>query len=137
MPKNEILLPDSSRVREIHYYPPLSEGHPGAVLIGSLNPAAHRRIKEMTISAGGHGAEELPDVSSPPIGVFVTEEDLGGWVSGEGREQVLKGRHGRGGGLERKIERFDAEDDCELYRLHTFVQLLTSYLLGDIEIYLS
>lgn len=137
VPKNEILLPDSSRVREVRYYPPPSEGLPGAVLIGSLNPAAHRHIKEIAIAGDGHEGEELPDVTSPPIGVYVTENDLGGWVSEEGREQVLKGRHGRGGGLERKIERFDAEDDCKFHRILGFVQLLMSYFSGDIEIYIS
>lgn len=57
--------------------------------------------------------DKLPDASAPPIGLYVTEADLGGWVSQEERLEDVKGRHGRGGGLERRVEKFDAEDDCE------------------------
>jgi hypothetical protein len=122
VPKNENLLPDSTRVREVRYYPPTSEGVPGAILIGSLNPTAHRRIKEMSSSADKRHVEELPDVTSPPIGLFVTDDDLGGWISEEGREDELKGKNGRSGGLERNVEKFDAEDDCE-FRPRSFVKM--------------
>jgi hypothetical protein len=114
VPKNDILLPDSTRVREIRYYPSSPEGNLGTILIGSLNPSAHRRIKEMSVSDDMQHSEELPDVTSPPIGLFIKEDDLGGWVGEEGREEELNGRRGKAGGLERKIERFDAEDDCKL-----------------------
>lgn len=75
-------------------------------------------MKEMLVyerDRGGH-TEAIPDVTSPPIGLFVTEEELGGWISEEGREALLAGRRGRGG-LERKVERFDAKDDCTLLPL--------------------
>lgn len=113
VPKNETLLPDSSRVREVRYYPPTSEEASGIILIGSLNPTSHRRIKELSDTEHENHDEGLPDVTSPPIGLFVKADDLGGWVSEEGREAELKGRHGRSGGLERRVEQFDAEDDCK------------------------
>ncbi|CZR51156.1 uncharacterized protein PAC_01031 [Phialocephala subalpina] len=117
--KNEIFLPDSARVRSVQYFPPDEEtpsiARKGTILIGSLNSIKDRRIKEMWVyDTDTAHLDELPDVTSPPIGLFVTEEDLGGWITEEGRIAELEKGRGRGGGLERKIEKFDAEDDCDI-----------------------
>ncbi|KAG9231383.1 hypothetical protein BJ875DRAFT_517370 [Amylocarpus encephaloides] len=117
VPQSNIYLPDSSRVREIYYYPPTStslEG-PGTVMIGSLNPIAFRNIKEMKVyrETPMH-SEPLPDVTSPPIGLFVKDEDLGGWKNEADRVAEVRRRAGRAGAFERKIEKFDANDDCDV-----------------------
>ncbi|CAG8981390.1 hypothetical protein HYALB_00009602 [Hymenoscyphus albidus] len=114
VPKNNIYLPDSCRVREMQYYPPpLSNiSQPGSVMIGSLNTISQRHIQEMPVyrQTDSH-TDPLPDLISPPIGMFVSEEDLGGWISEDGRViEVSK----RAGGLQRKIENFDANDDCDV-----------------------
>ncbi|KAE8447852.1 hypothetical protein EG329_010081 [Mollisiaceae sp. DMI_Dod_QoI] len=119
VPKNEIFLPDSARVREVQYFPPddgtSQVGREGTILIGSLNYVKDRRIKEMlAYDEDTVHIDRLPNITSPPIGLFVTEEDLGGWITEEGRIAELEKGRGRNGGLERKIERFDADDDCDI-----------------------
>jgi hypothetical protein len=119
VPRNEIFLPDSARVRSIQYFPPDEEtaliGIKGTILIGSLNAIKDRRIKEMWVyDSDKMHLDDLPDVTSPLIGLFITEKDLGGWITEEGRIAELEKGRGRGGGLERKIEKFDAEDDCDI-----------------------
>lgn len=136
VPRNNIYLPDSCRVREIQYYPPIpsSPSQPGTVIIGSMNRIAQRHIEEMPVyrHTSSH-PDPLPDITSPPIGVFISEEDLGGWISEEGRViEVAK----RAGGLQRKIEKFDANDDCKFPKIYS-LRTLTLIVIGDVELYLG
>ena len=55
---------------------------------------------------------------SPPIGLYIKEDaDLGGWVLSDAVVEMK--RNSADGQLKRKMEHFDAEDDCdfELYFL--------------------
>lgn len=136
LPKNNIYLPDSCRVREMQYYPPPinSPNQPGTVMVGSMNRIAQRHIQEMPVyrHTGSH-SDPLPDVTSPAIGLFVSDEDLGGWISEEGRVvEVAK----RAGGLQRKIEKFDANDDCKFPSIWLEKRLML-IVIGDVELYLG
>ena len=54
-----------------------------------------------------------PEAVSPPIGVYVSEEDdLGGWV--ESNAQVEIGPENDRGTLKAKMERFAPVDDCDI-----------------------
>ncbi|KAI1371956.1 hypothetical protein F4677DRAFT_463696 [Hypoxylon crocopeplum] len=116
IPREIVLLPASAQQREVRYFPPTSTDKRGVVLIGS-----HRSNRSPTVEImPAHISHVDIDVRaspyrypSPPVGLYVDEEkDLGGWVPA-GTGQRITNRY-RDGVLIRKIEPFDAEDDCEL-----------------------
>ena len=120
-PKELIMLPISSCVREIKYFPPppSSPSPKGLMMLGSFNSAAYRHVEEMFTSSDKKDKDGLIRYQDdtlmqalPPSGVWLHEtDDLGGWVETD-RAVDLKDQNVRlGGRLDRKIERWDMEED--------------------------
>jgi hypothetical protein len=91
VPKECIFLPRSARNRLVRFYPPETAGANSVVIIGPRY--------------GNHPA--------PPVGVYLKEDDLGGWVlvedkEGEGQLHTPMKR------LEGQFEQFDEEQDCDI-----------------------
>lgn len=59
IPKNPILLPKSAKDRTVQYFPPSGETRPNSTLIIGSRQGVH---------------------STPPIGVYLSDLDLGGWI---------------------------------------------------------
>jgi hypothetical protein len=91
VPKECIFLPRSSRNRSVQFFPPDAPGANSVVIIGP------RHDKHPT----------------PPIGVYLKDHDLGGWVPVEDKEGegMLHMPHKR---LQGQFEEFDEEQDCDL-----------------------
>ncbi|KAI0165336.1 hypothetical protein GGR52DRAFT_575424 [Hypoxylon sp. FL1284] len=116
IPRETVPLPASAQQREVRYFPPTAADRRGVVLIGS-----HRSQRFPAVNIRpAHPTHVDVDVRnspyrfpSPPVGLYVDEDkDLGGWVPARTGDAVTN-RY-RNGVLIRKIEPFDAEDDCEL-----------------------
>jgi len=113
VPKQPIFLPRSSQHREVRYFHPTIEG-PATVLIGSQTKAhVTPQPNEKDTESDQDTAKRLPEALSPPIGFRIDEsKDLGGWGLSNA---VVKIKPGLGSGeLKRKVESFNAQDDCDL-----------------------
>lgn len=118
VPKLPILLPESARLRSVHYYPPQPSTTQALILIGSWackpdsdkdnqKPAPEDTPNENDTVQG------LPETVSPPIGFYVdVEKDLGGWGASNAEEEIAKDKDK--GQLKQKMEIFAAEDDCDI-----------------------
>lgn len=118
VPKFPILLPESARLRSVHYYPPPSSSPNALILIGSWaceqdtnddkNETTPQDVPDENDTIQG-----LPETVSPPIGFFVNvEKDLGGWGASNVEEEIPKDKDK--GQLKQKMEIFAAEDDCDI-----------------------
>jgi hypothetical protein len=96
VPKETILLPRSARDRVVSFYPHIraDDDLGGVLILGSRS-----------------GAESM---TSPPIGVYLSESALGGWVEAGDEDGVGNGEGWRQQRLEGMFEEFDAEEDCDL-----------------------
>ena len=108
VPRNTIFLPSTARFREVRFFP--AEGAVNArVLIGSEDPMPKSSKGQNDSPAEVIG---LGGVLSPPIGVYLTDVDLGGWIPSSDVAPIIEdvgiGR------LDQKVERFDRDDDCDL-----------------------
>lgn len=91
VPKECIFLPRSSRNRSVQFFPPDVEDAKSVVIIGPRY--------------GNHPA--------PPIGVYLKDQDLGGWVPVEDKEGESQ-LHTPMKRLEGQFEQFDEENDCDI-----------------------
>ncbi|XDG06243.1 hypothetical protein ABKA04_005858 [Annulohypoxylon sp. FPYF3050] len=113
-PRETVLLPASALQREVRYLPPTMTNKRGMIIIGTLPKYPEVEICPTRPSHIDHdfycSSYRFP---SPPVGIYVDEGlDFGGWVPA-GTEQKITNKF-RDGTLARKLEMFDAEDDCDL-----------------------
>ena len=107
-PRNDIHLPRSATIRDVHYHPPrdgVKKGMEGlgTVIIGSYSsrPAQGMLVPRHAVS--------------PPIGVYVSEQhDLGGWICKADVADAKQRHNATGGRLQGKFERFDRKEDCDI-----------------------
>lgn len=120
VPKLPIILPESARSRTVQYFPPNQRSRPhGLVLIGSWaasQTGADEQLATKDAAAAAHEwdpVQGLPGAVSPPIGLWLREEeDLGGWGKSTVEEVIDKNRDK--GAWKGKMEIFAPEDDCDL-----------------------
>ncbi|KAG1745715.1 hypothetical protein EDB19DRAFT_459773 [Suillus lakei] len=120
MPRKTVFFPESALNRQVHYFPsksnPDSRGESTAhIIIGSET----RRQEQQTLEHGvefstiGRTFVGLQGEISPPIGCYINEEaDLGGW--GRSRDITEIPVQLGIGCLDRRLERFNPDDDCDL-----------------------
>ena len=106
--RNDIHLPRTAARRDVHYYPPQKgvrrerEGK-GTIIIGSYSslPAQGILLPQQAIS--------------PPIGVYVSEQDdLGEWICKADVTDTKQRHNNAGGRLQGKFEQFDLKEDCDI-----------------------
>lgn len=107
-PRNDVHLPRSATMRDVHYRPPREgvrkgmEGL-GTVIIGSYS------------SRPAQGMLVLRHAVSPPIGVYISEQhDLGGWICKADAADAKQRHNTTGGRLQGKFEHFDRKEDCDI-----------------------
>lgn len=116
VPREPVMLPLSAMNRQVQYVPPAgpARGEPGAglVFMGSQDGTTGVRLRSSDVGCCGWDPS-LARYQSAPMGFWVHEErDLGGWVPCDAEEKVGNGF--RDGRLTRKMERFNADDDCDV-----------------------
>ena len=80
VPRKPILLPESARLREVHYFLPRGQGTYALVLIGYLTNLKDEKPANDDASSEWDSLHGLPERVSPLIGSYLREEeDLGGW----------------------------------------------------------
>ena len=107
-PCNDIHLPRTATMRDVHYHPPregVKKGMEGlgTVIIGSYSsrPAQGMLVPRHAVS--------------PPIGVYVSEQhDLGGWICKADVADAEQRHNTTGGRLQGKFEHFDRKEDCDI-----------------------
>lgn len=133
VPKIPIILPESTRSRSVHYYPPKPDTSHALIIIGSWarkpdfdndknKTAAKDDLKEDDLKEddlkedtpeANNTIRDLPETASPPIGFYVdVEKDLGGWGPSNAVEEIDKDKDK--GQLKQKMEIFAGEDDCDI-----------------------
>ncbi|OCB91439.1 hypothetical protein A7U60_g1317 [Sanghuangporus baumii] len=99
-PQRKIPLPGSAQSRAVYYFPHTNERKASKILIGC------EKVQSDTLRA--HESKGL----LPPVGCLLDEEkDLGGWT--EEDDMLINFSHLRIGDLDRRMEKFNPEDDCE------------------------
>ena len=107
-PRNDIHLPRTAAMRDVHYHPPRDGAKKGmeglgTVIIGSYSsrPAQGTLVPRQAVS--------------PPIGVYVSEQhDLGGWICRADVAEAKQRQNTTGGRLQGKFEHFDRNEDCDI-----------------------
>ncbi|KAI9713540.1 MAG: hypothetical protein M1820_000922 [Bogoriella megaspora] len=115
VPRQPTFLPDSARARQVRYLPPKTPGDRAVVIIGSYCELSNlsRQVRLVPTEAPHSSWEmHIPPYESPPIGFFLHESDFGGW--GLSMAEVDVTNMYRNGELNRMIEDFDPEDDCDI-----------------------
>lgn len=106
--RNDVHLPRTAAMRDVHYYPPQEGVKRGMAGLGSVIIGSYS-------SMPAQGMLVPRDAVSLPIGVYVSEQDdLGGWIC---KADVIdtKQRHNNAGGrLQGKFEQFDLKEDCDI-----------------------
>lgn len=106
-PCDDIHLPRTATMRDVHYHPPREgaknnmEGL-GTIIIGSYSsrPAQWMLVPRHAVS--------------PPICVYVSEQrDLGGWIRKADVADTEQKHKATGGRLQGKFEHFDRQEDCD------------------------
>lgn len=104
-PREPIFLPCSAEQRDVYYFPPTDGGVIGRIIVGSESPS--NNLNSLHLVA----VDENSNLS-PPVGCFMNEEeDLGGWIASTGLSK-MPGNRGVGR-LDRPLEQFNPEDDCD------------------------
>lgn len=115
VPRQPIFMPESARKREVRYFPPRTGDDRGLIIIGSGSVRPSWRVNPLATCqhSADEGAKGKLMEFSPPIGLYVTEDDdFGGWSLSSAVVEMKS--NSADGQLKRKMERFDAEDDCDL-----------------------
>lgn len=120
VPRQPIFMPESARSREVRYFPPPADGDRGMIIIGSgsVRRAWRPHSSDTCKDCGGEKAKSALTKYSPPTGLYVKEDaDLGGWSLSDAVVEMKSSS--ADGQLKRRMEHFDADDDCdfELYFL--------------------
>ena len=133
VPKLPIFLPNSAQARQVTYIPPAtqkdeSDDNSGVkdsaakdrraiIFIGSQSSTtspSRQIVLDSTFTYPHLDEFKVVPRDCAPTGLFVDEEkDLGGWGVSVAEVPVNMYGH-RGGQLTRKMEQFDAEDDCDV-----------------------
>lgn len=117
VPREATMLPLSAMNRQVQYFPAAGSARrqglgAGLVLMGSQDGKTGVRLQ----SSDAGCCDPDPSLAmhpSAPMGFWVHEErDFGGWVPCDAEEKVENGF--RDGRLTRKMERFNADDDCDV-----------------------
>ncbi|KAJ6601314.1 hypothetical protein DFH09DRAFT_1127428 [Mycena vulgaris] len=122
VPRKPIFLPESALKRPVHYFPPVGKSTTSTVIIESETRLGERteyaprvddqlpgRHRDLLLYSIRHILGQI----SPPVGCYLREEtDLGGWSKSHDRS-TLPDDLGIGQ-LDHRLEKFDAEDDCDL-----------------------
>jgi len=125
IPKNKTLLPDTA-VSCDTYFVPSMDGEPARIVLGSEVNFDDPLLSSFDV--GGLGVvDTMPHESdrgssykifSPPVGCLLQDDDIGGWVKAD--EVPVPKRRGAGK-LDRRKERFDPVDDCDVEPYLRFV----------------
>ncbi|KAJ6601324.1 hypothetical protein DFH09DRAFT_560440 [Mycena vulgaris] len=123
VPRKPIFLPQTAERREVYYFPPDGDDDSPIcrIIIGSETRA--RVAQETHVDDEFFGCDRqsiaakhvigLQGTLSPPVGCYLDEQtDLGGWSKSSARSTLP--RDLGIGQLDRRLERFDPEDDCDL-----------------------
>ncbi|KAJ7762397.1 hypothetical protein DFH07DRAFT_814247 [Mycena maculata] len=126
VPRKPIFLPESAQEREVYYFPPVGDSKAATVILGSetrtstmdvtvaplvdaVDDQLPGRPKEIAL----YSIKKVFGHRSPPLGCYLREEtDFGGWCKCRDRSK-LPDDLGIAQ-LDRRLERFDPEDDCDL-----------------------
>ena len=103
-PSETIFLPRSARERSVHFFPP-------------REPSADEKSQSKTPASGRNSTliigPRYGSKPSPPIGVYLSETDLGPWINiydKEGEERMRPPKRRFTGAF----EEFDEDDDCDI-----------------------
>ncbi|KAJ6623171.1 hypothetical protein B0H10DRAFT_825470 [Mycena sp. CBHHK59/15] len=122
MPRKLIFLPETAEKREVYYFPPENESTTARVIISSetrgrplrttnIDDQFSKRRKNMLYLA--NYVFGFQRCLSPPMGCYLNEStDLGGWCKSYDRSKIPEDLGI--GQLDRRLEKFDPEDDCDL-----------------------
>ncbi|KAI0046457.1 hypothetical protein FA95DRAFT_1371839 [Auriscalpium vulgare] len=126
VPKNTTFLPDTAAAREVHFVPP-ADGRQACVIVGSESRTGNIAFINLPSQPEMQLAAEVTDAMtggdrrgmlSPPVGCYLKDEDLGEWV----RSEDVPVPKGRGVcKLDRRKEKFDPDDDCDVEPYLRFV----------------
>ena len=107
-PHNDIYLPRTAGLRNVHYYPPQEYTRNGKEGFGTIIIGSHSSIPAQGKIIPQHAVK-------PPITVLVSEDkDLGGWECKADAIDVVQRHNNAGGRLQGKFERFDLKEDCDI-----------------------
>ncbi|KAK7047185.1 hypothetical protein VNI00_006851 [Paramarasmius palmivorus] len=118
VPKKPIFLPDSASERRVHFFPGNSDSQARIIIGGETRQSAvymsnQTEMLHVIDTPSRRDVKGLEGMLSPPVGCYVDEQtDLGGWVRSGDRLQVPDDMGI--GKLDRRREKFDYEDDCDL-----------------------
>ncbi|KAH7104372.1 hypothetical protein BKA62DRAFT_504918 [Auriculariales sp. MPI-PUGE-AT-0066] len=136
VPRNRTFLPDTAAKRDVYFLPgsngeetPGSGSRPAVVVVGAETRAGDIALIDKPFEVGFTTAAEVADSVSdgvgargflaPPVGCFLTEEDLGGWMRADEEVPVQKGRGV--GKFDPRKEKFDPVEDCDVEPYLKFV----------------
>ncbi|KAJ7606848.1 hypothetical protein FB45DRAFT_949292 [Roridomyces roridus] len=124
VPRKPIFMPESAEQRHIYYFPAVGNSKFASVILGSETKGSAMDVSDVPVDDQYHYSKDLKFRAlyalkkvfgrrSPPFGCYLREEtDLGGWAKCHERSQ-LPDDLGIGQ-LDRRLEKFDPEDDCDL-----------------------
>ncbi|KAK0504200.1 hypothetical protein EDD18DRAFT_1132392 [Armillaria luteobubalina] len=116
VPKEVLVLPDTTQRRKVYFFPPDDDRHPSRVIVGSeIMPKGEQDEDEESGSTAHYGRDCFGlngSVLSPPIGCYLHKTDLGDWVESQNRSKIPKDQGI--GKLDRLLEKFNPQDDCDL-----------------------
>ncbi|KAF8587635.1 hypothetical protein K439DRAFT_1630517 [Ramaria rubella] len=119
-PNKTVFLPSTAAQREVFYFPPTEGNTAALIIVGS--EARGKGVDVNDKAFGGLQANLSPYIPqnvvglnghlSPPVGCYLEDEDIGGW--GESEDRSLIPEDMGIGRLDRRREKFDPDDDCDL-----------------------
>ena len=122
VPQKTTFLPNTARRRPVHFYPQGS-GLNARVIIESESKTRNEYSAATDTKFFGLQSEEgnvcattvvhgLRGMLSPPIGCYLTENDIGNWAHSKTVTEIPEDLGI--GKMDRKLEIFNPEDDCDL-----------------------
>jgi hypothetical protein len=122
VPRKPIFLPESAGKRQVYYFPPTGESPTSTVIVGSETSGRETQVTGVEDQVPGSGLrnrdlivysiKQVFGQLSPPVGCYLHQEtDLGGWSKSHERS-ALPDDLGIGQ-LDRRLEKFDPDDDCD------------------------
>ena len=108
-PRETIFLPRSARERSVHFFPSPDVASGGLRGMLKASDSGTRNKPNSTLIVGPRYGPK----ASPPIGVYLSERDLGPWINvhdKEGEERMRPPKRRFTGAF----EEFDEDDDCDI-----------------------
>ena len=107
-PRNDIHLPRTATMRDVHYHPPREGVKKGMEGLGTVIMGSYS-------SRPAQGTLVPRHAVSPPISVYISEQDdLGGWICKADVADAKQRQNTTGGRLQGKFEQFDRKEDCDI-----------------------